>query len=127
MLFAPRTAALHAANFHRQATPSRDAAMAEDGRAGLDAVVETRRAGWWCSTGRVPPEEQPQLLRRRYRASNARHSGIPGTGLGLATSRAIIERHRGTITLTRAEPAGTSVTVRLPTTGAVGTGRRRNW
>ncbi|WP_229068871.1 ATP-binding protein [Actinoplanes sp. DH11] len=64
----------------------------------------------------VPAEEHPQLLRRLYRGSNARHSGIPGTGLGLTLSRAIVDRHHGTLTITPQEPSGTTVTVRLPRT-----------
>jgi PAS domain S-box-containing protein len=74
----------------------------------------------------IPTDEQPQLLRRLYRASNARHTGIPGAGLGLVTSRAIVERHHGSITLTPAQPTGTTVIVRLPTTGDAGAGRPRN-
>lgn len=62
----------------------------------------------------IPAEEHHRLFRRFYRASNARHTDIPGAGLGLALSRAIIERHRGSITLTPNRPTGTSATVRLP-------------
>jgi signal transduction histidine kinase len=62
----------------------------------------------------LPADEQPLLFRRLYRGDNARHRGIPGNGLGLALSRAIVERHRGTITLAPHHPAGTTVTVRLP-------------
>jgi PAS domain S-box-containing protein len=62
----------------------------------------------------VPDDDRPHLFRRLFRAGNARHSGIPGAGLGLALSRAIVERHHGSITLVPAEPAGTTVTVRLP-------------
>ncbi len=62
----------------------------------------------------LPADEQPQLFRRLYRGENARHRGIPGNGLGLALSRAIVEHHRGTITLAPHQPAGTTVTIRLP-------------
>jgi signal transduction histidine kinase len=62
----------------------------------------------------LPTDEQPHLLRRLYRGSNARHSGIPGAGLGLTISRAIADRHRGTLTITMRRPSGTTVTVRLP-------------
>ncbi|MEV4639888.1 ATP-binding protein [Actinoplanes sp. NPDC049548] len=62
----------------------------------------------------LPGDDRPALFRRLYRGDNARHSGIPGNGLGLALCRAVVERHHGTITLSRHEPAGTTVTVRLP-------------
>jgi PAS domain S-box-containing protein len=62
----------------------------------------------------IPTDEHPHLFRRLYRASNARHTAIPGTGLGLALTRAVVERHHGTITLAGRRPTGTTVTVRLP-------------
>ncbi|MBU2666849.1 response regulator [Actinoplanes bogorensis] len=62
----------------------------------------------------VAPTEQARLFRRLYRGGNARHTGIPGAGLGLALSRVVVERHRGTITLASQEQAGTKVVVRLP-------------
>ncbi|HWS32922.1 MAG TPA: ATP-binding protein [Actinoplanes sp.] len=62
----------------------------------------------------IPAGEHTQLFARLYRASNARHSGIPGAGLGLALSRAIVELHRGTITLSENDGGGTVATVRLP-------------
>jgi len=65
----------------------------------------------------VPADEEPQLFQRLYRATNARHHGIPGAGLGLALSRAIVQAHHGTIALAPAKPTGTTVTVRLPRTG----------
>ncbi|GIF05674.1 hybrid sensor histidine kinase/response regulator [Actinoplanes siamensis] len=62
----------------------------------------------------VPDGERNRLFARLYRATNARHSDIPGAGLGLALSRAIVELHRGSITLTSGEAGGTVATVRLP-------------
>ncbi|MFI1996180.1 ATP-binding protein [Actinoplanes sp. NPDC020271] len=62
----------------------------------------------------IPEGERNRLFARLYRATNARHSGIPGAGLGLALSRAIVELHRGTITLTAGDAGGTIATVRLP-------------
>ncbi|MFI7603440.1 sensor histidine kinase [Actinoplanes sp. NPDC049681] len=47
----------------------------------------------------VPPEEHRHLFDRFYRASNARHTDVPGNGLGLSTVRAIVEAHHGTVTL----------------------------
>jgi signal transduction histidine kinase/CheY-like chemotaxis protein len=62
----------------------------------------------------IPASEQAKLFRRLYRAGNARHTGIPGSGLGLALCRVVVERHRGTIALASHESTGTTVTVRLP-------------
>ncbi|MFI7596269.1 ATP-binding protein [Actinoplanes sp. NPDC049681] len=62
----------------------------------------------------APTDEHDHLLRRLYRGSNARHQGIPGSGLGLTLSRAIIDRHHGTLTVKPNPPTGTSVTMRLP-------------
>jgi PAS domain S-box-containing protein len=62
----------------------------------------------------IPAAERDRLFARLYRATNARHSGIPGAGLGLALSRTIVELHRGTITLSGNDGGGTVATVRLP-------------
>ncbi|MEU4624813.1 GAF domain-containing protein [Actinoplanes sp. NPDC023801] len=63
----------------------------------------------------IPPEDRTRLFRTFFRATNARHTAIPGSGLGLVITRAIVEAHHGVITATHTEP-GTTVTVRLPTT-----------
>ncbi|HLL66309.1 MAG TPA: ATP-binding protein [Micromonosporaceae bacterium] len=63
----------------------------------------------------IPPEERHHLFQRFYRASNARTSGITGTGLGLTIVRTLVEAHAGTIALTDpADHAGTTITIRLP-------------
>jgi PAS domain S-box-containing protein len=63
----------------------------------------------------IPEGERDRLFERFYRMSNARGAGIPGTGLGLAVVRTIVERHAGRVT---AEPGpdgvGTVFTVWLP-------------
>ena len=43
-----------------------------------------------------------------------RDRAIPGTGLGLALSRAVVQRHHGTIQIVDHEGPGTTVLVRLP-------------
>ena len=61
----------------------------------------------------IPADEVPLVFERFYRASNVA-MGFPGTGLGLAGARAIVEQHGGTITITSELGVGTTVTVRLP-------------
>ena len=62
----------------------------------------------------IPANEQSQLFERFFRSSAARENAIPGTGLGLTITKAIVERHGGTIALESAENAGTTVSVELP-------------
>jgi two-component system, OmpR family, phosphate regulon sensor histidine kinase PhoR len=70
----------------------------------------------------IPPDERDVLFERFYRATNVRHQGIPGTGLGLPLVRAIVLAHHGTVTLSHPASVGTTVTVRLPR-AAVSPGR----
>jgi signal transduction histidine kinase len=62
----------------------------------------------------VSAEELPKLFTRFFRsASDAAHK-IPGTGLGLAVVREIVENHGGTVTMDSVLGEGSTVTVRLP-------------
>ena len=61
----------------------------------------------------IPDEELSRIFERFYRASNV-VGRIAGTGLGLAGVRQIVEQHGGTVALTSAPGAGTTVTLRLP-------------
>jgi two-component system OmpR family sensor kinase len=60
----------------------------------------------------IPREELPRVWEELYRGQGAR--GVPGSGLGLALVRAIVERHGGTVTLRSRTGQGTVVTMRLP-------------
>ncbi len=62
----------------------------------------------------IPQAEQVQLFSRFFRATNAAHHAIQGTGLGLTIVRSIVEHHGGLVTLRSREGVGTTVTVRLP-------------
>jgi signal transduction histidine kinase len=62
----------------------------------------------------IPAAEQPRLFERFFRSSSATENAIPGTGLGLTITKAIVERHGGRISLDSAEDKGTTVRVELP-------------
>jgi len=62
----------------------------------------------------IPAVDQDQLFSRFFRASNARESNLPGTGLGLALVRELLERQNGAVGLSSREGVGTTVTLRLP-------------
>jgi signal transduction histidine kinase len=62
----------------------------------------------------IAAEEQERLFERFFRATSASEHQIPGTGLGLYITRAIVESHGGSIAV-RSDPGeGTSFCVDLP-------------
>ncbi|MBU2666540.1 GAF domain-containing protein [Actinoplanes bogorensis] len=62
----------------------------------------------------VSSDEREKLFTGLYRTSRARDSAIPGTGLGMTLSRAVVGKHHGSIELVDHEGPGTTVLVRLP-------------
>jgi excisionase family DNA binding protein/PAS domain S-box-containing protein len=61
----------------------------------------------------IPAADLPHIFERFRRGGNAvGHFG--GTGLGLASVRAIVEQHGGTVTVESQEGVGSTFTVRLP-------------
>jgi signal transduction histidine kinase len=78
----------------------------DDGEAALLEIEDT-------GVG-IPPEEQGRLFERFFRSSTATENAIPGTGLGLTITKAIVERHGGHIEIESRENAGTVVRVSLP-------------
>jgi signal transduction histidine kinase len=61
----------------------------------------------------IPEEELPSVWEELYRGQGAR--GVPGSGLGLALTRTIVERHGAQMWLRSRLGQGTVVTMRLPT------------
>lgn len=61
----------------------------------------------------IDPAEQSLIFDRLYR-SRAQAGTTPGTGMGLAISRAIIESHHGTLTVTSQPEHGSVFTFSLP-------------
>jgi signal transduction histidine kinase len=76
------------------------------------AVLEIRDSGIG-----IPGDEIPQLCKEFYRASNARAEPVRGTGLGLASVRALVERCGGKLELESQECEGSRFTVRLSLDG----------
>lgn len=83
---------------------------------GADAVLEVVDRG-----PGVPPERRDEVFERFSAWRPVGYEAAPGPGLGLFISRAIVERHGGTISITEAPTGGTMLRVRLPLEGASGT------
>jgi two-component system phosphate regulon sensor histidine kinase PhoR len=62
----------------------------------------------------MSPEELQGVFSKFFRTSAARNAAIPGVGLGLAISKAIVERHGGTISCSSVEGEGSTFSFRLP-------------
>jgi PAS domain S-box-containing protein len=62
----------------------------------------------------IPKDEIPQLFERFHRARNVSSRYYGGLGLGLYIARAIIEAHRGAITIESTEGEGSCFTMLLP-------------
>lgn len=67
-------------------------------------------------TGRgVPADHLPHLFERFYRADKARSRGIPGTGLGLALVKSVVEAYGGRIMIeSQGRDQGTTVNITWP-------------
>lgn len=61
----------------------------------------------------IPEADLPRVFDRFYRGSNV-VGRIPGSGIGLAGVRQIVEQHGGTIQVSSREGEGSTFTVRLP-------------
>jgi two-component system OmpR family sensor kinase len=81
--------------------------------------VRARESGGWvlievADTGRgIPGDELPHVWEELYRGPGART--VPGSGLGLALVRAVVERHGGRIGADSRVGSGTVVRIALPT------------
>ncbi|MBI3244012.1 MAG: HAMP domain-containing histidine kinase [Chloroflexi bacterium] len=76
----------------------------EDGAAVVIEVADTGPG--------IPEEDMPHIWEELYRGQGAR--GVPGSGLGLALTSAIVQRHGGQIVVRSRPGQGTVFTVRLP-------------
>jgi PAS domain S-box-containing protein len=62
----------------------------------------------------IPPEEHASLFQRFFRSSEATRRAIPGTGLGLTITKAIVDAHGGSIDIESELGSGTTFLVELP-------------
>ncbi len=62
----------------------------------------------------IAKEELPLIFDRFYRADKARSNDIMGSGLGLSITKAIIHKHKGTITIESSIEKGTEVVLIFP-------------
>ncbi|WP_067116605.1 sensor histidine kinase [Microbacterium sp. H83] len=63
----------------------------------------------------IPEDEQGMLFTRFFRASTATRNAVPGVGLGLTITRAIVLAHGGSMDVTSKESVGTEFRILLPT------------
>ena len=63
----------------------------------------------------IGPSDMARVFQWYSRGENALKTTIPGTGIGLAGSRDIVEQHGGSISVESEEGKGATFTVRLPT------------
>jgi K+-sensing histidine kinase KdpD len=73
------------------------------------AVLEVKDTGMG-----IPEADLAHLFTEFFRASNARRSQIPGSGVGLAGVKELVERFDGEMELASVEGQGSTFTVRLP-------------
>jgi two-component system sensor histidine kinase BaeS len=66
----------------------------------------------------IAPADLPKVFDRFWRADDSRTRSTGGSGLGLAIARKLAEAHSGTITVKSTLGAGSTFTIRLPTTQA---------
>jgi two-component system, OmpR family, sensor kinase len=101
--------------------PAGSAVTASVTRAGALAVLSVVDAG-----PGIPPSERERVFERFHRLEG---DATPGSGLGLSIAKAIVERHRGTISLDDASPGtgrpGLAVRVALPATASPAQAARR--
>lgn len=92
----------------RTHTPAGSRVTVSVAREGDEAVLRVHDDG-----PGIDPTVAAQLFERFARADRSRDRKTGGTGLGLSIAKAIVEAHRGTITV-RSVPGDTTFEVRLP-------------
>lgn len=95
-------------NAHRYAPPETTVELSAECREGrIGIAVRDHGPG-------IGPEHLPHLFSPFYRADEARARSSGGAGLGLTIVKAIVEAHRGTVTVASEPGAGACFRIRLP-------------
>jgi signal transduction histidine kinase len=76
---------------------------------GSNAVIRVRDTGMGIAT-----EEIDMLFSRFFRASTATRNAVPGVGLGLTITKAIVTAHEGEMGVSSEEGVGTEFSMTLP-------------
>ena len=100
----------NAIKYSPQGGPVHVTVKATDGTDGKSAVLVVRDEG----VG-IPQDDLPHVFDRFHRGANV-VGRFPGTGLGLASARELVELHGGTISVESQEGKGSTFVVRLPLT-----------
>lgn len=62
----------------------------------------------------ISPDELPHIFEKFYQAKSSAKISSPGTGIGLSLTKALVELHRGSITVTSVPDQATIFTILLP-------------
>ena len=91
-------------------TPPGGRVVVRAARRNGDAVFEVSDSG-----PGIRHSDRTRLFEPFFRAREASERAVPGTGLGLTITKAIVDAHSGTIEVESAPHAGTTFRVRIPT------------
>lgn len=67
----------------------------------------------------IPQEDLKRIFERFYRTDRSRNRKTGGAGIGLSIAKAIVQAHRGSLSVESEEGKGSRFTVTLPKTGSV--------
>lgn len=73
------------------------------------AVIQVKDTGMG-----IPPEDLPHIFKAFYRVQHQAHEKIEGTGLGLSIVKAIVEQHKGQISVESTVGKGSTFSITLP-------------
>ncbi|WP_235928917.1 PAS domain-containing sensor histidine kinase [Marisediminicola senii] len=90
-------------------TPAGGSVTVSLAREGRRAVISVSDTGFG-----IAAEELDKLFSRFFRASTATRNAVPGVGLGLTITKAIVVAHRGDLTVSSVEGSGTTFGISLP-------------